>query len=177
MRANINAVEFPEAAFGEAIELTVGMPYAKRKPIAFPLQHLPVPPTEEQTAQPTPEVVEVEEVEEDAAEDLDIVNSREYQAILAQYTDKKGALSYQLINRDFIQFAARNKRVAGMIADRESVENILLYVVNHRLQTITKNRNLDDKAVAAIIDLLDEVSPRYVFRYLQDEIRKRLARK
>lgn len=153
------------------------MPYSKRKPIVFPLQHLPVPPIEEQTVAPTPEVVELEEIEEDAGEDLDIVNSREYQAILAQYTDKKGALSYQLINRDFIQFAVRSKPVANMIEAHESVENILLYVVSHRLQTITKARNLDDKMVAGIIELLDEVSPRYVFKDLQDEIRKLLARR
>lgn len=70
-----------------------------------------------------------------------------------------------------------NRRVASMVADRESVEILLLFVVNHPLQTITKNRNLDDKMVTGIIELLDEVSPRYVFKDLQDEIRRRLARK
>lgn len=177
LRDNINREEYPEAAFAEAIELTVGMPYSKRKPIAFPLQHLPAVPTEDETVAPVAEVVEIEETEEDAVEDLDIVNSREYQAIVAQYTDKKGALSYQLINRDFIQFAVRSKPVANMIEAHESVENILLYVVSHRLQTITKARNLDDKMVSGIIELLDEVSPRYVFKDLQDEIRKLLARR
>ena len=177
LRENISAAEFPEAAFSEAIELTIGMPYAKRKPIAFPLRHLPTAQTEEDKAAPAPEVVEIEETEEDSAEDLDIVNSREYQAILSQYTDKKGALSYQLINRDMIQFAVRSKKVANMLQTRESVESIIHYIVGQRLQTITKNRNIADEVVTGIVGLLDEVSPRYVFKDLQDEIRKRLARR
>ena len=37
VQANINTKEFPVEAFNEAIELTVGMPYSKRKSIGYPL--------------------------------------------------------------------------------------------------------------------------------------------
>lgn len=165
LQANMNTKEFPEEAFSEAIELTIGMPYAKRKPITFPLDS-----TKE-------DVIELaDEVDEDNTEDLNIVNSIEYQAIVAEYTDKKGSLSYQLLNRDFIKFAKKSTMVNKMVEAKQSTEDILLYVVKQRLMSITNNQNLDDAMVSGIVELLDEVSRVYVFKDFKDEIRKLQAK-
>jgi hypothetical protein len=45
------------------------------------------------------------EAEADAPEDEATVDSAEYAAVVEAYTNKKGELSYDLINKDFIQFA------------------------------------------------------------------------
>jgi hypothetical protein len=163
--SNTNQTEYSEEMFQEAISLTIGMPYAKRKPLSYTWK-------EEQE-----EIQEIlEETPQDDEQDLYIIESPEYQDIVTRYTDKKGSLSYTLLNKDFIQFAARSKIVDKMVQDKQSVDNIIQYIVKQRLTDITGNRNLDDHTVNGIIQLLDEVSIRFVFRELQDEIRKKLAR-
>lgn len=85
--ANINKSLFPSEAFDEALELTYGLPYGKKGSVQF--------------FGFSPEIKDVEDSPRDAA----TVDSKEYEAILKAYTDKKGQLSYELLNKDFIQFA------------------------------------------------------------------------
>jgi hypothetical protein len=167
IQPNINTEEFPEESFIEAIELTIGMPYAKRKPVAYPLESI---------SEAADAVELTDNAEEENIEDLNIINSKEYEAILAAYTDKKGSLSYQLLNRDFIKFAVKSSMVSKIVEAKESTEDILLYIVKQRLKTVTNNENLNDRMVNGIIELLDEVSRQYVFKELKDEIRKLQAR-
>jgi hypothetical protein len=160
--ANINLDLFPLEAFKEALELTYGMPYSKRG--AVKLSGSPAEPeagaAEEETASP---------------EDEATVDCAEYAAVVEAYTNKKGELSYDLINKDFIQFARSSKIVGDMVANRASEEEIRNHVVKVKLEELTGNRDLSAAQAQRIVDLLDEVSPRYVFRELNDEIRRMLS--
>lgn len=91
------------------------------------------------------------------------------------YTNRKGELSYDLINKDFIQFAKSSKTVTDMVANHASVDDIRDHVVKVKLESITDNRDLTVAQTQRIVEMLDEVSPRNVFKELNDEIRKMLA--
>lgn len=146
---------FPVAAFVEAMERTQGLPYNQRGAIKL-------------GAAP-------EEVEETEAE-IATVSSREYEAIVNAYTDKRGALSYDLLNRDFVKFARSSKVVARMIGEGAGFDAIKAQVLRSRFERLTGNRQLTDAQINAIVEMLDEVSPRHVFKVLNDELRKMLAR-
>lgn len=153
---NVNNDSFPIEAFAEAIELTAGLPYAKRCSLT---------------------VVEKEEevVEEATAEEIATVDSAEYEAIVKAYTSKKGELSYELLNKDFIQFAQKSKIVSEMVDNKSTVDDILDHVIKVKLESLTGNKNLSNAQTKRIVEMLDEVSPRSVFKELSQEIRKMLA--
>ena len=160
--ANTPKKLYPQEAFQEAITLTAGLPYKKQgnpqlkgNPLA------------------NDAIVEPEEVVEEEV----IVDSAEYQKIVDHYTDKNGKLSYDLLNKDMIKFAHSSSRVRKMIEDGESVESIRLYTVGTKFRNITGNRDLTDAQVLKIVDLLDEVSPKGVFKEFNEEIRSLKARK
>lgn len=153
---NTPAKLFPKKAFAEAIELTAGLPYKKRS--APKLPEIPVKAPEE-PAEPAVEAV---------------VDSKEYQKLVDAYTDKTGKLSYALLNKDLIKFAHCSSVVREMIADKASVDEIRLYVVGSKFRKVTGNRNLSDEQVLKMAELLDEVSPKGVFRELNDELRRKL---
>jgi hypothetical protein len=155
--ANTNLETFPIAAFEEAIELTSGMPYSRRGAVKLSGSQ------------------EAVDTDEESPEELAIVNSAEYEAIVKAYTNKKGELSYQLLNKDFIQFAKSSKIVADMVANRASVDEIREYVIRVKLESLTGNRDLTLAQTKRIVEMLDEVSPRYVFRELNDEIIRMLS--
>lgn len=155
--ANTNLETFPIAAFEEAIELTSGMPYSRRGAVKLSGSQ------------------EAVDTDEESPEELAIVNSAEYEAIVKAYTNRKGELSYQLLNKDFIQFAKSSKIVADMVANRASVDEIREYVIRVKLESLTGNRDLTLAQTKRIVEMLDEVSPRYVFRELNDEIIRMLS--
>jgi len=158
LAANVPPGLYPVEAFREALELTSGLPYGARGPVRLT------------AASEAPD--EVEETEAEAA----TVCSREYAAIVQAYTNRKGELSYDLLNKDFIQFAKSSKVVADMVTARAPVEAIRDHVVKVKLEQLTGNRSLSDAQTRAIVEMLDAVSPRNVFRAFNDEIRKMLAR-
>lgn len=155
--ANTNLETFPIAAFQEAIELTSGMPYSRRGAVKLSGNQ------------------EAVDTDEELPEELATVNSAEYEAIVKAYTNKKGELSYQLLNKDFIQFAKSSKIVADMVANRASVDEIREYVIRVKLESLTGNKELTLAQTKRIVEMLDEVSPRYVFRELNDEIIRMLS--
>lgn len=157
--ANINLDLYPLEAFKEALELTNGMPYSKRGAVKLSGK----PPEAES------------EAEADAPEDEATVDSAEYAAVVEAYTNKKGELSYDLINKDFIQFARSSKIVGDLVANRASEDEIRTHVVKVKLEQVTGNRDLTEAQAQRIVDMLDEVSPRFVFRELNDEIRRMLS--
>ncbi|MDG2992148.1 hypothetical protein L3556_14590 [Candidatus Synechococcus calcipolaris G9] len=156
---NTNLELFPVDAFKEAIELTSGMPYSRRGSVKLS-GYQPESQTEE----------------EDSPEELATIDCAEYEAIVKAYTNKKGELSYPLLNKDFIQFAASSKFVQRMVADRASVDDIRNHVIKVKLESLTGNRDLSAAQTQRIVDMLDDVSPRYVFRELNDEIIRMLSR-
>lgn len=148
---------FPLEAFKEALELTSGVPYSRRGKIKLSGEK------------------EDASTQEESAEELATVDSAEYEAIVKTYTNRKGELSYDLLNKDFIQFAKSSKTISDMIANHASVDDIRDHVVKVKLESITGNRDLTVAQTQRIVEMLDEVSPRHVFKELNDEIRKMLA--
>ncbi len=153
---------YPMAAFEEAIALTSGMPYKKQRPVGV------IERTYAELSAPEPQT-------EELAEEETIVSSEEYGYVVELYTNKKGKLSYALLNRDLIQTARKSGQVKRMIADKAGVEEIRLQVVKAKLRGATRNPALTDAQVEEMVRLLDDVSPRGVFRELNAEIRKWLA--
>jgi len=158
--ANTNLEMYPVEAFQEAIELTGGMPYARRGKVQL---------SGEPPAQTTGDV------EESLTEDFAVVDSAEYQAIVDAYTNKKGDLSYDLLNKDFIQFAKSSKIVTDMVNNQVSLDDLRDYIIKVKFETLTGNPSLTPSQVNSIVEVLDEVSPRYLFRELNDELKKILS--
>jgi hypothetical protein len=165
--ANTPAELYPEEAFEEALALTAGMPYHK--------QGRPSAPAQQESVDTEPPVQADEE--EVVAEEVEVViDSDEYQKLLAAYTNKNGKLSYDLMNKEMIQFAHRSDLVARMVAAGESEDAILTYVVGTKFRNATGNKELTDEQVAAMAELIDEVSPRGAFKELRRSIRAMLGK-
>lgn len=163
---NTPADLYPVEAFKEALELTAGMPYRKQGKPRIVAQDLQVEAPQ----------VEVEIVDEPAEPEVEVVvDSSEYQAIVDAYTDKKGKLSYDLLNKELIQFAHGSDMVRRMIEAGEPEDKIRLYVVGTRFRAVTGNKDLSDEQVLAMAALLDEVSPKGVFKEFNSELRKTLG--
>ncbi|MDR2035979.1 MAG: hypothetical protein LBP91_04840 [Coriobacteriales bacterium] len=153
---------FPLEAFDEAFELTNGLPFSARGNI---------------------KVVEIPEImpddvhEEAPEEQVDMTLSPEYRAIVERYSDEKGRLNYTLMNKDFIQFAARSRVVSSMVGEGASQEDILLFIVNSRASEISRQReSLDSSDVLLLIESLDEMNPRSAFKELRAHINRMLSR-
>ena len=153
--ANTSSDLYPLEAFKEAMELTAGMPYRKQ-------------------GKPKPVLIEVPE--EEVPEIEVVVDSSEYQAVVDAYTDKNGKLSYALLNKDLIQFVHRSSVARRMIAAGEPEEAIRAYAVGAKFRTITGNGDLTDGQALKMAELLDEVSPKGVFKELNAEIRAKLGK-
>ena len=156
---------FPDEAFDEAMELTMGLPYSARGKISLSYNEEPV---------------EADEVVSEPDAPLsrpDMIESEEYKAIVARYMDEKGKLNYPLMNKDFIQFAAKSKVVADLVSKRADADEILICVVKSRAALIAgKKDSLDDDLVAALIDTLDEIDPRSAFKELKQHIKRMLSK-
>lgn len=153
---------FPEDAIQEALELTQGLPYSARGKIVV-LGYSAA--------------TEPEDVTEEQVEAVDMVDSDEYKAIVARYIDEKGKLNYTLMNKDFIQFAAKSKVVADMVSARATEEEILCAILKSRATFLSgKKESLDDKQVMALLETLDEIDPRSAFKELKASIRRMLAK-
>jgi len=159
---NTQPDRFPPETFAEAVELTRFLPFSARGKVNI------------QGAQQIG--AEPETDGEDDAEELATVCSKEYAAIVKAYTNRKGELSYELLNKDFIQFAKGSKIVSDMAANQASVEDIRDHIVKVKLENLTGNKELTDSQTRRIVEMLDEVNRKGVFKELNDEIRKLLAR-
>ena len=160
LTVNTSKKLFPLEAFKEAIKLTAGMPYRKQGKVQL------------KGELPAEEPVTEEQVEEEV-----VVDSAEYEKIVEKYTDKNGRLSYELLNKDMIKFAHSSSKVRKMVEDGESVEAIRLYAVGTKFRNVAGNPDLTDKQVLKMVELLDEVSPKGVFKQFNDELRKMKAGK
>lgn len=160
---NTSADLYPVEAFEEAIILTARMPYRKLgKPRPVLIDTSAEEPLPEVEDEPIPEV----EV---------VVDSEDYQRLVDAYTDKNGKLSYQLLNKELIQFAHSSEMVDRMLDAGDSDDAIRLYIVGTKFRNVTGNKDLTDEQVQKLADLLDEVSPKGVFKDLNAELRSMKA--
>ena len=79
-----------------------------------------------------------------------------------------------MLNKDLIQFAHRSSKVRKMLIDGERAEAIRLYITGTKFRNITGDPELTDVQVLIITELLDEMSPKGVFKEFNSEIRKSL---
>ena len=157
---NTSLTLFPIEAFNEAAALTAGLPYQNLSGVKLILGQPADAPEVEEAYQP---------------KELAAVNSGDYRAIVRYYTDGAGRFSYDLLNRDLIRFAHRSSAVRSRAAAGESVDSIRLYITGTKFRTIAKNPDLADGQILTISSLLDDISPRGVFRELNEELRRMAA--
>lgn len=158
--ANIPLDLYPLEAFQEAIALTAGMPYSKRGSVRLEKKAV---------------VDAAPEATEEVTADDPVIDSAEYQKIVDQYTDKNGKLSYDLLNKDLIRFMHASKTVRGMIGEGTSAKKVRTYIVTTKFRTVTGNKKLTEEQAVKMAELLDEVSPKSVFKQLDAELRKQNA--
>ena len=151
--------KYPLEAFKEAMDLTRGLPYKKQKNVK------------------ADEKIFMEEHKDDdkLPEEEIIIDSAEYQKIIDRYSDKSGKLSYDLMNKDFIRFAKSSSVVRDMIAEGKKEAPIRNYIISNKIKNITGNDKLSSKELKKIVELLDEVSPKGVYKELNNEIRRMLS--
>ena len=160
---------FPMEAFDEAAELLLGLPYSARGKVKIVVSD-------------SAHDDEIEVPEDEAPgthEDImaNLVDSDEFIAIVGMYSDVNGKMNYQLLNKQFIQFAARNKTVSELVGKRASVDEILLHVVKNRAAFLSGKRDhLPDNEALALIEAIEDIDPRSAFKELKLHIRKLLAR-
>jgi hypothetical protein len=171
LAANTPAALFPAEAFQEALELTAGLPYSSRGPVRSPAAVTGAAVAEAAATPAAPSPLD----EEHSAEELATVNSADYAAIVKAYTNKKGEISYDLLNKALIQAARSNPYVAEMVGRKATLEEIRDHVVKANFEAVTGNRSLSLAEVHRILELLDEVSPRSVLRDFNEDLRKMLA--
>ena len=165
---NVPAELFPQEAFQEALELTAGLPYSSRGPVRSPA-------SVQQATITSSNNPETPLSEEPSSTDLAMVNGADYQAIVKAYTNRKGELSSDLLNKALIQAAHSNPYVADLIARGADEAAILEHVVKANFEAVSGNRAISLEQVHGILALLDAVSPRQMLAGLQAEIRRMLA--
>ena len=160
---NYDGALFPSEAIFEAQEATAGLPYTARGKIKVTIT--------EQPATGADDVLETD------TEQVDMVTSDEYAALIARYADEDGKLNYALLNKDFIQFASRSTVVGQMIAERADAEAIVEYIVSNRaIQLSGRKENLTKQETEGLIETLDEINPRSAFKELTHHVRRLLAK-
>jgi len=149
-----------EAAL-EAFELTRGLPYSARGKV---------------------KAVFVADADEDeAVEDTpeyNMIESAEYKAWIDAYTGDNFKMNYTKLNKDLIQFAAKNKTVANMVADREDRDAILRRIIQIQTSNLTKDReHMSPERTDALMATLEELDERSAFKDIKLHIQKMSARK
>ena len=147
---------YPAEAFEEALALTRGLPYKRQGKVTVLKKSY-------------------KEAEPKAEEDPP-VDMAAYETLAAKYTDKTGKLSYELISKDLIKLLKSSSIARKMVAEGATPAKIRDYVVGAKFRDVTGCRDLTDKQVKQLADMLDNVYARGVFKELNDEIRKALGK-
>ena len=149
---------FPDIAVTEAMDALQGLPLSVRGKVVI--------------TEFNPVVEECEVEEEDGDEELDMVNSPEYVALVKKYTDKTNRFNFGLMNKDFIQFASRSKQVAKMLANEVAEDDIIRAILQDRAAFVSGQKlAMTDKEANALIDTLNEINPRSPFKELRLHLR------
>ncbi|MBR0087548.1 MAG: hypothetical protein IJL98_07420 [Lachnospiraceae bacterium] len=156
---NLPAGLFPPEAFEEAIRLTAGLPYRNLGNVRIEKEAV-------REEKPAPE--------SELKKEQEAVSGDDYQVVFDAYTDNEGKFSYELLNKDLIRFSRRSSIARQMIRDYQSVEKIRLYLCTAKFRTITHNEKLTSREAKTIASLLDDLSPRGIFRELNAELRRQL---
>jgi hypothetical protein len=144
---------FPMEAFQEALSLTSGIPRARRGRVKLSQTSKSVA---DDPASGSPEGTDAEA----SPEDLGTVCSVDCAAIVKAYTNKKGELSYELLNKALIKAAHGNPFVAETEVAGASLEEIRDHTMEANYEAMTGNRSLGPVDVQRIVAMVNKVSPR-----------------
>ena len=160
----VNGEIFTASVVNEALELTRGLSYKRLGAISkvYADNHRDETPIEL-------------EVEDDKAT-IDVIASVEYKEFIAQYTDKADRFSYQLMNKELIQFAARSSVVRKMLADKTDVDSIVKYIVKSKAADLSHNQGMDEDMLTAFIDTFDSMNTRSAFKELNAYLRGKMGK-
>ena len=156
---------FSAAVVNEALELTKGLPYKRMGKITkvYPDVHCDEDSVDLET--------------EDKKTEIDVIASAEYREFIAQYTDKNGKFSYQLMNKELIQFASKSSVVSKKLEEKEDADAIVRYVVNSKAADLARNRGMDEDMLTAFIETFDSMNTRSAFKELKAHLRGKMSRK
>ena len=141
----------------EAFELTLGLPYSARGKVKAVF--VAATDEDEAVSETTPE--------------YNMIESGEYKAWVAAYIGADFKMNYAKLNKDMIQFAAKNKTVAQMVEEKEPVEAILRRIVQIQTSNLTKNKEyMTPEITDALIATLEELDARSAFKELKLHIQK-----
>ncbi|MCL1816919.1 MAG: hypothetical protein FWG43_04890 [Clostridiales bacterium] len=151
----------------EVLNLTRGLPYKK----------LDIASKVSSDDSPIKHTAEVEmEVKEDDKDAIEVVESIEYKEFIAQYTDKADKFSYQLMNKDLIQFAAKSTIVGKMIVEKTEIETIIRYIIRSKAANLAGNNGMEDNLLTAFIETFDSMNTRSAFKELNAYLRGELSK-
>jgi len=161
----VNSGLFTDAVVNEAIELTRGLPYKRLGAVAkvYADSHCDEGSVEHET--------------DDVKIEIDVIASAEYKEFLSRYTDKKGRFSYQLMNKDLMQFASKSSVVSRMLSEKADVDDIVKYVVKSKAADVCRNKGMGDEMLVAFIETFDSMDTRSAFKELRAYLRDKLSRK
>ena len=162
---NVNSDIFNKDVINEALELAKGLPYRRLGKISkvYPDTHCDEDPIELET--------------DDEKIEIDVIASAEYREFIAQYTDKKGKFSYQLMNKELMQFAAKSSVVRKKLEEKENTDKIVRYIVKSKAADLTRNRGMDEEMLTAFIDTFDSMDTRSAFKELKAYLRGKMSRR
>jgi hypothetical protein len=161
----VNGELFTGAVITEALELTKGLPYKRMGTVAkvYADNHCDEGPVDLEVS--------------DEKIEIDVIASAEYKVFLSTYTDKRGRFSYQLMNKDLMQFASKSSVVSKKLAEKEKVDDIVRYVVKSKAADLCRNKGMSDDMLTVFIDTFDSMDTRSAFKELRAYLRGKLSRK
>ena len=161
----VNSEVFTAAIIAEVLELTRGLSYGLQEAITKVRE-------DSKSDEPLPVELEIE----NEKEAIDVIESIEYKMFIEQYTDKKDKFSYQLMNKDLIQFSSKSTVVSKLLTEKEDVDTIVRYIVRSKAADLARNGGMDDNMLTAFIDVFDSMNTRSAFKELKAHIRGKLAK-
>ena len=156
---------FTSEVVDEALELTKGLPYRRLGKI-----------TKVYEDSRCDETLAEQETEDDKPS-VDVIASKEYEGFIKEYTDKNGKFSYLLMNRDLMKFADRSSVVARMVAEGESGNTIIRYIVKSKAVDIARSKKMDDDFLTAFIETFDSMNTRSAFKELTAHLRAKKSKR
>jgi HJR/Mrr/RecB family endonuclease len=165
---------FTKKLIAEAVEATLGLPYAMRGAVAAVGKEESEPVGQDAVAET--DLASAKETQE--PEKINIYATDEYKTFMREYTDANGKFSYQRLNKSFIQFAAKSKMVEKMLSDKAGSEEMLVLIVQNRAAFLAgKTEPLSLCETKALIAAVDEINPRSAFKELTAHLRKMAGNK
>jgi len=110
-------------------------------------------------------------------EKIDVKASAEYKAFITKYTDKNGKFSYQLMNKDLIQFASKSRIVSKLLSEKTGVDFIVRYIVNSKAAGLSSNNGMSDEMLTVFIDTFDSMDTRSAFKELKAYLRGKMSKR